>query len=72
MLLQWWAIREFNERDGTPIEVVYGSVTSGTNWRFLKLSGSVLVIDPHEYYLHESGKIVAILVHMAGSGVRMP
>jgi hypothetical protein len=66
------AIREFNVSDGTPVDVVYGAVTSGSIWRFLKLSGSVLGIDPHEYYLHESGKIVAILVHMAGNGVRTP
>ncbi len=64
------ALREFNERDGTPIDVVFGAVTSGSIWRFLKLSGAVLAIDHREYYLHEPGKIVAILVHMAGAGIR--
>jgi hypothetical protein len=56
------AIRLFNEREGTPLPAVYGCVTSGTNWRFLKLEGAKLVIDRPEYYLHDAGKILGILV----------
>jgi hypothetical protein len=56
------AIRLFNEREGTPIPVVFGCVTSGSNWRFLKLQDSKLVIDRPEYYLHDAAKILGILV----------
>jgi hypothetical protein len=62
------ALRLFNERDGTEMPAIFGCVTSGSNWRFLRLSDSRLSIDRREYYLHEAGKIVGILVHVIGSG----
>lgn len=56
------AIRLFNERDGTPIPAVFGCVTSGTNWRFLKLEGSNLFVDRPEYYLRDIAQVLGILV----------
>jgi hypothetical protein len=56
------AIQMFNERDGKPRSVVYGCVTSGSNWRFLKLAGNALSIDVAEYHLHEVAKILGILI----------
>ena len=35
-------IQRFNKREGTPIDPVYGCVTTGTNWRFLRLVGSTV------------------------------
>jgi hypothetical protein len=61
------AIRLFNEREGTPLPVVFGCVTSGSNWRFLKLEGSRLSIDRVEYYLRDAAKILGILVHITGA-----
>ncbi|HVC94990.1 MAG TPA: hypothetical protein VND64_14940 [Pirellulales bacterium] len=59
------AIRLFNEREGTPLPEVFGCVTSGNNWRFLKLEGSKMFIDRPEYYLRNSAKILGILVSIA-------
>jgi hypothetical protein len=59
------AIQLFNERDGTPLPVVYGCVTSGTHWRFLRLIGRDLNIDRPEYYLRDAAKILGILVTLA-------
>jgi hypothetical protein len=59
------AIQLFNEKEGTPWPVVYGCVTSGNLWKFLKLKGSDLFIDLPEYHLPEVAKLVGILVHMA-------
>jgi hypothetical protein len=59
------AIRLFNDREGTPVPSVFGCVTSGSNWRFLKLEGSTLFIDQPEYYLHDAPKILGILVSIA-------
>jgi activator of 2-hydroxyglutaryl-CoA dehydratase len=36
------AAQIFNEREGNEISVIYGTVTSGTNWKFLKLKGKVV------------------------------
>ena len=60
----------FNDRDGTPIPAVYGCVTSGSIWRFLKLAGDQLSIDRQEYYLRDANKIVGILVHIMAQGRR--
>jgi len=60
------AAQIFNEREGNNIPVVYGAVTSGTNWKFLKLEGKVIEIDLSEYYLKDVNKILGILA----SGIR--
>jgi hypothetical protein len=60
------AAQIFNEREGNNIPVVYGAVTSGTNWKFLKLDGKVIEIDLSEYYLKDVNKILGILA----SGIR--
>ncbi|HAA31723.1 MAG TPA: hypothetical protein DCE56_33530 [Cyanobacteria bacterium UBA8553] len=60
------AARLFNEREGNEIQVIYGSVTTGTNWKFLKLVGQVIEIDLSEYYLNNVNKILGILA----SGIR--
>jgi hypothetical protein len=56
------AARLFNEQEGNNIPIIYGAVTSGTVWRFLKLEGNVIYIDPIEYYLRDVGKILGILL----------
>ncbi len=58
------AVRVYNEREGNPIPVVWGCVTTGSFWKFLRLSGSVLSIDPTEYGLGELPKVLGILVHV--------
>jgi hypothetical protein len=55
------AARIFNEREGNDISTIYGTVTSGTNWRFLKLEEDVVKIDLDEYYLNDIKKILGIL-----------
>lgn len=62
------AARIFNEREGNYISTIYGTVTSGTNWRFLKLSGDIVKIDLDEYYLSDIKKILGILA----SSIREP
>jgi hypothetical protein len=64
------AIRLFNEGEGANVPAVYGCVTSGTNWRFLRLAGACLSIDRQEYYLRDAGKVIGILVHIIGTGVK--
>lgn len=59
------AIRLFNEREGTPTAAVFGCVTSGSVWRFLKLKGSTVCIDQPEYYLRDAARILGILVSIA-------
>lgn len=55
--------RIFNEREGNQISTIYGTVTSGTNWRFLQLDGDIVNIDLDEYYLSDVNKILGILTN---------
>lgn len=57
--------REFNRREGLQEAVVHGAVTTGSIWRFLRLEGDLLSIDLPEYYFHQLGKILAILLAIA-------
>ena len=51
--------RLFNEREGRPIEAVYGCVTNGDNWQFLRLAGDRAEIDRRRFYLDNVGLILA-------------
>ncbi|WP_413161363.1 hypothetical protein ACL6C3_22700 [Capilliphycus salinus ALCB114379] len=57
------AAQLFNEREGNQIQSIYGVVTSGNIWKFLKLNQQVISIDLVEYYLRDLTKIMGILVH---------
>ncbi|MEA5541754.1 hypothetical protein VB834_22245 [Limnoraphis robusta Tam1] len=57
------AAQLFNEREGNQIQSIYGGVTSGNIWKFLKLNKQVISIDLVEYYLRDLTKIMGILVH---------
>ena len=50
----------FNINEGKALPVIYGVVTIGTNWRFLRLIGTEVFVDKTEYYLKEADKIVGI------------
>jgi phosphoribosylaminoimidazole-succinocarboxamide synthase len=56
------AAQLFNEKEGIPIETVYGVVTTGSNWLFMKLSGHRVEINLNEYYLVQLDKIIGILI----------
>lgn len=64
-LAEMYAAQTFNEREGTATPCVYGAVTTGDEWKFLKLTGQNFFIDIDSYYINEVGKIIGILVAMA-------
>ena len=65
------AAQTFNERRGNVIPTVYGVVTTGSLWTFLRLTGDLLSIDRTEHYINEVESIVGILVAMVrGAGAQ--
>jgi hypothetical protein len=58
------AAQKFNDASGQEIPTIYGSVTTGTMWQFLKLTGQVLTIDVTEYPLNPIDRILGILKWM--------
>lgn len=55
------AAQLFNERGGNQIKAIYGAVTIGTIWQFLKLEGNIVSIDLSEYYIKDIKRILGIL-----------
>lgn len=62
------AAQIFNERRGRSVDCIYGAVTSGTNWRFLKLLGQQAFLDRDEYYVDRVDQILGICLFAVGGG----
>ena len=58
------AAQRFNAEAGNDIPCVYGAITSGTEWLFLKLEGQTLSIDLTVYPIAQCYKILGILASM--------
>jgi hypothetical protein len=58
------AAQRFNSDNGQEIPTIYGSVTTGTQWQFLKLTGKNLTIDVTEYSLDPLDRILGIFKWM--------
>ncbi|MBD2499827.1 hypothetical protein [Anabaena azotica] len=62
------AAQRFNAEKNRPISTVYGSISSGTQWRFLKLEDSLVTIDLLDYPLPPVEEILGMLVWMLQNG----
>ncbi|BAZ80252.1 hypothetical protein PN497_10670 [Sphaerospermopsis kisseleviana CS-549] len=56
------AAQLFNEKNENNIRTIYGAVTIGTIWQFLKLEDKLVSIDLSEYYIKDVKKILGILI----------
>ncbi|MFM9160683.1 MAG: hypothetical protein ACKOPK_22905 [Dolichospermum sp.] len=65
-IAEMYAVRLFNEREENQVTEIYGVVTTGEIWKFLRLSGELVQIDLAEYFLNDVNKILGILA----SGVK--
>jgi hypothetical protein len=55
------AAQSYNQLKNRSIPVIYGCVTSGTLWQFLKLEDGNVTIDPTNYLVTPVQKILGIL-----------
>lgn len=60
----------FNKAENTAIETLYGVVTTGTAWKFIKMEQSEVVIDLDEYTIDHPEKILGILHTMLLDSIR--
>ncbi len=58
------AARIFNEKEGNQIDKIYGVITSGNIWKFLKLEDNSVYIDLDDYGIKEISNIMGILASM--------
>jgi hypothetical protein len=60
------AVHRYNQREGNGIDTVYGVVTTGDNWRFLRLQPPLLTMEIKEYLLPDVDRLLGILLHIVG------
>ncbi|MEH2376936.1 hypothetical protein [Nostoc sp.] len=62
------AAQRFNQAREQPLTAIYGTVSSGTQWRFLRLEGQIVTIDLIDYPLPPIETILSFLVWMVKAG----
>ncbi|MEG4446049.1 hypothetical protein QUB47_29725 [Microcoleus sp. AT9_B5] len=55
------AAQIFNERRNNNIPEIYEAVTTGTNWKVLRLSNQLMEVDLNDYLIDKISKIIGIL-----------
>ncbi|BAZ89249.1 hypothetical protein NIES932_07240 [Raphidiopsis curvata NIES-932] len=56
------AAQLFNSQAGTPLTYIYGVVSTGTVWKFLRLENATVFIDSLEYYINQIDRILGIMM----------
>jgi hypothetical protein len=59
------AAQKFNQQRGQEIAGIYGIVTSGLLWQFMKLEGQTITIEPDEVALQPIDQLLGILYWLA-------
>jgi hypothetical protein len=59
------AAQKFNAAQQIPIETIYGAISSGNAWRFMKLVNHELSIDLNDYAIPPVDELLGMLVWMA-------
>jgi hypothetical protein len=64
-IAQLYGARLFNEKGGefSP-KVMYGAVTTGTEWNFLQLTDNDIIIDNDFYYIKNLPELLGVLNHI--------
>ena len=63
-IAEMYASNLFNDREGVHCPAIYGAVTTGNVWKFLKYEDQIAYIDLQEYHIASANKIVAVLAEM--------
>lgn len=66
---QMIAARMLNERTGQQLPAIFGCVTTGEVWQFLRLDETVASIDQRRYYLDNVAGILGVFQAIVGRAV---
>lgn len=55
------AAQIFNRQKERSISTIYGVVTTGSIWKFLRLKAQTIEVDLAEYFLNDVGQVLGIL-----------
>ena len=59
-IAQMVGARIFNEREGHAVRQVFGCVTTGEAWQFLRLEGPIVALARKRYYIDNIGLVLAV------------
>jgi len=60
-----YAAQLYNKEENYEFSWIYGAVTTGDEWKFIKLEEKTAYIDHDLYYMSDIKKVIGILVDMA-------
>ncbi|MDM8528915.1 hypothetical protein QUF58_12000 [Anaerolineales bacterium HSG24] len=63
-IAEMYASQIYNKREGYNLPSIYGAVTTGDEWKFIKLVNDTAYIDIDSYYVNDIQKIVGVLTNM--------
>jgi hypothetical protein len=63
-----FAAQLYNQREKQSVPAVYGAITTGTIWKFLKLSDTTAWLDRDEYYLNDIELLMGIFSWIISTG----
>lgn len=58
---QMLGARLFNQQENNPSSCMYGCVTTGEDWQFLKLENNIIFMDDTRYYINDLDKLLGVL-----------
>jgi hypothetical protein len=60
-MAEMYAAQLYNQKYKVENQVIYGIVTTGSEWKFLKLQDNVITIDNNEYFISNLPRLFSIL-----------
>lgn len=66
-IAQMLGAQRFNELENNLITAIYGCVTTGEDWQFLKLEGERIFVDNQRYYINDLKKLLGIFQFIVDS-----
>lgn len=65
---QMVGVQVFNDRAGEPLDAVFGCVTTGEDWQFLRLAGTTVTLHRPRLYIATVGLVLAALLRSIETG----
>jgi len=66
-IAQMLGAKIFNQNEGADFSFIYGCVTTGETWQFMRLDNDILSMDIRRYYINELGKLLWVFQYIIDS-----
>ncbi|MCU0239975.1 MAG: hypothetical protein MUC29_11085 [Pyrinomonadaceae bacterium] len=59
-IAQMFGAMIFNKKNENDFKVIFGCVTTGENWQFLRLENNIVIVDQERFYLSEIENVLGV------------